>query len=270
MIGHDSVGSGPQRIIVLNDWMCDTSTWDGARAYLDRDRFTWAFADLRGYGRSRDLQGEYNVAEAAADVVSLADALGWQKFALVGHSMSTLVALHVAQNHPDSLDRVVLLTPPPPRGFGADAARVESMRGVALGDDSRRIAILKMMWGDRLSEGWIRFKAARWRATSEPAAVADYVAMFARDGVPDPSARVAVPVLAVTGEHDAEPMRRDAVTAAFGPLCDHLVVESLADSGHYPMQEAPPLLVTLVERFLASAVDPTAATIAPRAAAPRV
>jgi 3-oxoadipate enol-lactonase len=59
MIGHDKVGSGPLGVIVLNDWMCDTSTWDGARAYLDDDRFTWTFADLRGYGRSMGLDGEH-------------------------------------------------------------------------------------------------------------------------------------------------------------------------------------------------------------------
>lgn len=128
----------------------------------------------------------------------------------------------------------------------------------------------EMMWGDRLSKQWIRFKAARWRACAEPAAVAAYVAMFARDGLPDPTARVTVPVLAITGEQDAEPMCRDAVTAALGPLCDNLVVDSLTDCGHYPMQEAPPLLVTLVQRFLAGEPEPTAATIAPRAAAVRV
>jgi hypothetical protein len=59
-------------------------------------------------------------------------------------------------------------------------------------------------------------------------------------------------VLAITGEEDAPPMRREAVTRALGAICDHLVVKALADSGHYPMQEMPPLTVALVERFLAS------------------
>jgi pimeloyl-ACP methyl ester carboxylesterase len=107
------------------------------------------------------------------------------------------------------------------------------------------------MWGDRLSDRWIRFKVERWRACADPEAAARYVMMFAREGVPDPTARVAVPVLAVTGEHDAEIMRCEAVTRLLAPLCERLVVTPLADCGHYPMQEAPPLLVTLLERFLA-------------------
>jgi pimeloyl-ACP methyl ester carboxylesterase len=252
MIGYDKVGSGPYGVVVLNDWMCDTSTWDGARAYLDEGRFTWAFADLRGYGRSMGSRGNFTVAEAAADVVSLADALGWRRFALVGHSMSSLVALHLAQHLPDRIERAIVLTPPPPMGFGADDARLDAMQAVARGDDSKRIQILKAMWGDRLSERWIRFKAARWRACADPEAVAGYVAMFARDGLPDPKASIAVPLLAVTGEQDADIMRREAVTKLLAPLCERLVVTSLADCGHYPMQEAPPLLVTIVERFLAA------------------
>ena len=57
-------------------------------------------------------------------------------------------------------------------------------------------------------------------------------------------------MLAITGEQDAPPMRSEAVKRALEPLCDDLVVMPLADSGHYPMQEMPPLTVALVERFL--------------------
>lgn len=255
MIGHDKVGSGALGIIVLNDWMCDTSTWDGARPYLDGDTFTWIFADLRGYGRSIDLRGDFNVVEAAADVVSLADALGYRQFAVLGHSMSSLVALHLAQHHPDRIRRAVLVTPPPPAGFGADAAMLLALQGTARGDDARRIRALERMWGDRLSARWIHFKAARWRASAEPEAVAAYALMFARDGLPDPTAKVTVPLLAVTGEKDAEIMRQEAVSKLLSPLCEALVVAPIADSGHYPMQEAPPLLVTIVERFLAGGVE---------------
>jgi pimeloyl-ACP methyl ester carboxylesterase len=256
MLGHETLGSGSTHAVVLNDWMCDTSTWEGARAYLDGVRFTWAFADLRGYGRSRDRAGEHSVEEAAADVNELTEALGWRRFAIVGHSMSCLVALHLAQHSPDRIERAVLLAPPPPAGFGADDATLEAMRGVARGDDARRMKALQArLGGDRLSEGWVRFKLDRWRARADPEAVAAYVAMFARRGLPDPAARVAVPVLAVTGEQDIPVMRREAVTQLLTPLCESLVVTPLADCGHYPMQEAPPLLVALVERFLAGGVS---------------
>jgi pimeloyl-ACP methyl ester carboxylesterase len=86
MLGHETLGTGPTTVIVMNDWLCDTSTWDDARAYLDGARFTWVFADLRGYGRSKQLAGQFTLTEAAADVIALADALQCRSFALVGHS----------------------------------------------------------------------------------------------------------------------------------------------------------------------------------------
>ena len=252
VLGHDRAGSGPRRVIVLNDWMCDTSTWDGARAYLDGERFSWAFTDLRGDGRSRGRAGAFTALEAATGVLALADALGWSRFAIVGHSMSTLVALHLAQHHADRIERAVLLTPAPPAGFGADNAGLEGTRALAQGDDAMRMAVLTERFGDRLTRGWAAYKAARWRAGADPEAAATYAAMFMRDGVPDPTARIEVPVLAITGEQDAPWMRRDAVVRSLSPLCDHLEVAALTDSGHYPMQEMPPLTVALVERFLAS------------------
>lgn len=251
-IGHEVVGAGPARVVILNDWLCDTSTWDAARGFLDGTRFTFAFADLRGYGRSRGRDGAFTLEEAAADVLALTDELGWDRFAIVGHSMSALIALHLGQHHADRIDHVVALTPPPPAGFGADEAALSASRALALADDATQLDFLVHRFGTRLSLGWATYKAARWRACADPTAAAAYVAMFARDGLPDPTARISVPVLAITGEQDAPPMRSEAVARALTPLCEQLVVTPLADSGHYPMQEMPPLTVALIERFLGS------------------
>ena len=249
-LGHELVGVGHTRVLVMNDWLCDTSTWDGARPLLDEQRFTFAFADLRGYGRSRGRAGAFTVEEASGDVLALADALRWSRFAIVGHSMSALVALHLAQRYADRIERAVVLTPPPPAGFGADDATLAASRALALADDAPRLAYLEERFGTRLSPGWTKYKAARWSERADRVAAAGYVAMFARDGLPDPRRRISVPVLAVTGEHDAPPMRSEAVARALAPLCDGLTVTPIAESGHYPMQEVPALTVALVERVL--------------------
>ena len=256
MLGHKTIGTGSVTVIVLNAWLCDTSTWSDAEAYLDRARFTWVLTDLRGYGRSKDQRGQFTLQEAADDVLALADALHLAQLAIVGHSMSTLIALHLAQQHAARISGAVVLTPPPLSGFKADEAALASIRGLALGDDTKRTQWLRTRLGERMSEGWVRFKAERWRAAADPEAVAAYAAMFAQHGLPDPSARITVPVLAVTGEQDVPVMRRDAVTEQLAPICDQLTVTSLADSGHYPMQEAPPLLVATIEQFLGASARP--------------
>jgi pimeloyl-ACP methyl ester carboxylesterase len=251
ILGHELVGAGPRRIIVLNDWLCDTSTWQGARVYLDRTRFTWAFADLRGYGRSRAHTGDYNLLEAAADVIALADALAWERFAIVSHSMSTYVAMHLGQHAVERVERVVLITPGPPRGFGADEAWLREAQASAR-DDTRRAQRVRELFAERLSPGWAEYKCTRWLATSNAAAAASYIAMYARDGLPEPAAPIRVPALAITGEEDAPVMRAAAVEENLRPLCSQLEVFPLTQCGHYPMEELPPRTVSLVERFCGS------------------
>jgi pimeloyl-ACP methyl ester carboxylesterase len=92
--------------------------------------------------------------------------------------MSSLVALHLAQQLPARIERAVVLAPLPPTSFGVDDATRAAMQAVARGDDATRLANLKASWGDRLSDGWLRFKVARWRATADPEAVAGYVPMW--------------------------------------------------------------------------------------------
>ncbi|HXX69278.1 MAG TPA: hypothetical protein VEK07_18985 [Polyangiaceae bacterium] len=81
--------------------------------------------------------------------------------------------------------------------------------------------------------------------------MAAFVTMFAGRRLPDRGSAIEGPVRAVTGEQDVEPMRAEAVARALAPLCARLSVKSLADCGHYPMEEAPPLLVSIIESFLA-------------------
>lgn len=255
-LGYELYGMGVRRVVVLNDWLCDTSTWEPAKPYLERSEFSFAFADLRGYGRSISHEGEFCLAESCQDVLRLAAALGWDQFSLIGHSMSALIALRVAQQHPDKIQRLVLLTPPPPSGFGVDEKTLRGLESLALADDEQRAQILASQMGGRLSPGWLRFKLNRWRETAAPKAVAGYCSMFARDGLPDLETQVVVPTLAVTGEQDAPHMRSKAVSASLERLCKDLSLSPIETSGHYPMQEAPPLTASIVQRFLAERTAP--------------
>lgn len=56
-------GEGPVRVLVLHDWFCDHSSWEAALPYLTSARFTYVFADLRGYGASRELREDSDEGE---------------------------------------------------------------------------------------------------------------------------------------------------------------------------------------------------------------
>lgn len=249
MIGSRTLGTGPQRVLVLNDWTFDTTSWDPALPFLDLDAFTWVFADLRGYGRSRGQDGDCTLDEAAGDVLELVDALGWDAFRVVGHSMSTLVALHLAQTVPDRIERLVLITPPPPTGFGVPPEVQAGIEALGRADDAGRLGALRARSDGRLGDTWLQYKVARWGAVADREAVARYVALFARDGLQstDP---VTAPVRVLTGEADSPGMRADDARGFLADLCPDLHVHGLADVGHHPMIEMPPMTAHLVTGFL--------------------
>jgi pimeloyl-ACP methyl ester carboxylesterase len=86
--------------------------WDQIRARL-ADRPTAAF-DRRGHGTSDPPKSEsFAVADAASDIIAAADALGWDRYFLVGHSGGALTAFAYASQEPDRLLGLVLVDPPP-------------------------------------------------------------------------------------------------------------------------------------------------------------
>ncbi len=80
------------------------------------DRFAaqgrWVIApDHRGHGESSqpDDEGVYGLATYARDMFALADALGWERFDLLGHSMGGMVAQVMALDRPARIDRLILM-----------------------------------------------------------------------------------------------------------------------------------------------------------------
>lgn len=79
-LGFTQFGTGPEPVLVLHDWLGDHTNYDAVLPYLDGNAFTYAFVDLRGYGRSMHLTGDYSIDEIARDCLGVADALGWPGF----------------------------------------------------------------------------------------------------------------------------------------------------------------------------------------------
>lgn len=65
--------------------------------------------DLRGRGRSNELEGEAGMARHADDLVAVLDALGAERPAVAGHSMGGFVTAALAHRHPDRVGRLVLV-----------------------------------------------------------------------------------------------------------------------------------------------------------------
>lgn len=96
-------------MIVLNDWLADCTSYNPILPYLDSETFTYAFTDIRGYGRSLAMAGEYTAKEAAADIFALADHLGWPQFHVVGYSMTGVIVEQMAITNEARITSIVAI-----------------------------------------------------------------------------------------------------------------------------------------------------------------
>ena len=76
------LGSGEHHVLAVHGWFGSASGWGSLPEYLDGSAYTYVFMDLRGYGDRMKVSGQFTMAEAAADVLVLADELGWERFSL--------------------------------------------------------------------------------------------------------------------------------------------------------------------------------------------
>lgn len=56
-LGHKIIGIGTRKVIFLHELMGNYKNYESIFLYLDTERFTFIFVDLRGYGLSLELKG---------------------------------------------------------------------------------------------------------------------------------------------------------------------------------------------------------------------
>ncbi|MFD4523784.1 alpha/beta fold hydrolase [Streptomyces sp. NPDC058470] len=109
-------GSGGTPVVLLHGFPQTHLMWRHVAADLAADHLVIC-PDLRGYGAS-DKPAEpaenadpttYSKRTMAADIVMLARALGYDRFALVGHDRGALVAIRAGLDHPDTVTHLASL-----------------------------------------------------------------------------------------------------------------------------------------------------------------
>lgn len=248
-IDYTTIGKGPEKVLVLHDWLGDRRNYDPVRPYLDTDTFQFAFVDLRGYGESMDIGGAFTVDEAARDTLSVADALGWPSFHIVGHSMTGMVVQKVAVLAGERVESIVATTPVHAGGLQPDDQTYAFFADVAREPDVMAKGI-DMLTGGALSAEWKRFKVERAMQRSTEAARLGYLDMFAHADFSDEVDGIEIPLLVVLGRNDIDAFRPPAIEQTFGQWYENLEITQITDAGHYPMQETPVLYATRVQEFI--------------------
>ncbi len=124
-------GGGPT-IVCLHGLQSQAHTWDRVAEALSPQYRVLAL-DLRGHGDSEKPPAGYRTGDFAADVEGFAQALGLDRFVLMGHSLGARIAAYYAGLFCDRLIRLVLEDPafplpPLPPGAPNPVLAVENAR----------------------------------------------------------------------------------------------------------------------------------------------
>lgn len=247
--GNHIVGDGPAKVIAMHNWMATMESYAGIWPFLDGKSFSYAFMDHRGYGKSRSAEGEYSVREAANDVLSLANHLGWDRFHVIGHSMSGMVAQRLTVDARHRIKSFVAVTPVPASGVPLDPEGTTLFES-ALSEDESWKTISHMMTGQRLSDGWHEWQLRNFRANVRPDAAAGYFRMWVHSNFHEEVVGNPIACLVIAGKHDIPAFRPDAFFSTLGAWYPNARLAPFEASGHHPMAEEPIHFVTEVERFL--------------------
>jgi 3-oxoadipate enol-lactonase len=215
--------------------------------------------DHRGHGES-DAPSDpaaYSLDRLAADVLAVADALGIDRFRLLGHSMGGMVAQHVVLAHPERVDALVLMDTAPGPIPGLDPDVVDLAAAICLEegkdvlkpllDEAATLETPSNLRLRRERPGYAEFCDAKWEALSPVMWATMVVAIVRR---PDELARlrdVACPSLVVVGEEDRPFVAGSHAMAATIPGAELVVIP---DAGHSPQFEAPEAWWDALSAFL--------------------
>jgi haloacetate dehalogenase len=262
-------GSGPP-VVLLHGHPRTHATWHRVAPLLADDHAV-VCPDLRGYGESTKPpttpdHAPYSKRAMARDVVQLMRALGHERFAVVGHDRGAYVATRTALDHPDAVDRLVVLDAVP---IGEALTRADAnfaaswwhwfFLGQTAKPAERVISADPDAWyrPDRRLMGEENFADHR-RAIHDPATVhamcEDYRAGLGIDRAHDDAdrragRRVRCPVMLVwAARDDLEDLYGDPL-AVWEEWADVLRGARL-DCGHHMAEEQPEALAAELRAFL--------------------
>lgn len=243
---------GPGRpVMLLHGFTADKAEVAGVLEPLAGRGWHAVAPDLRGHGGSDHPTGatDYSFEILAADVLALADALAWDRFALMGHSMGGAVAQIVALHHPGRLTGLVLAStfhgPVPGVSMelvelGSWVVRESGMAGLAealaarRADNAESVAAFERMQEARPDHA--EQSARRLESTSPDMWLAMAPLFVSQADRLDRLRSLRVPTAVVVGELDATMLQDCRRLADTIPGASLTVVP---EAGHLPQLENP-------------------------------
>lgn len=243
-----SKGEGPP-VVLVHGLGGTVHAWYGVVENLALHHHVVAL-DLRGHGRSDAGRAGVSISNYADDVRALIEALELPAVTLVGHSMGTLIAQHLAATRPEVVDQLVLVggisyfEPPAKDAYAKRAEMVEADGMDALVDDwlpgalaPRTSAKLPQLVG-LLREMFLRNDPGNYAKACRALAKAPAIKRE----------EIGQPTLLVVGDHDrSTPI---AMTEELHREIPVSLVKVIAGASHWIALEQPDALSAAILEFL--------------------
>lgn len=123
---------GAQRVLAVHGWLDNAASFDALAPLIDGVHLV--AIDLPGHGRSshRPVGNWYHFVDYLTDLLSVADALAWERFTLLGHSLGGAACSMLAGALPDRVEALWLVEALGP--LSTPPAKSRSLLGQALLD----------------------------------------------------------------------------------------------------------------------------------------
>jgi pimeloyl-ACP methyl ester carboxylesterase len=254
-------GAGPP-VLLLHGWPQHWWIWRKVIPALAEDRRVIC-PDLRGFGWSEAPAGRYEIAELAADMVALLDALELDQVDLIGHDWGGYAGFLLCLDAPQRIRNYLALgivhpwfEPPKPSPAALQRAAYQFLLASPLIGEGvlrflpgfvklvlRRGAHPDMRW----SEEELDCYAESFRSRDHALASSQVYRSFLIRELPRlkkghyRSQRSSVPTRLLAGE--ADPVIRADVLAGFELYADDMSVEEIERCGHFIAEERPDLVI---------------------------
>jgi len=199
-LGHKIIGSGEKKILFLHELMGNYKNYEPIFPYLDTEKFTFVFVDLRGYGLSKDISGEYSCEEASNDVKNLITHLGFDELIIVAHSMSTMIAQKIALID-TRVSKLILITPIPASGVKLpEIAENALLKDMAKNES--KVEEIVYSASKRHNDTWAKYRIKMGYESSTVEARVGYMKMYMHTDFSDETDAIKIPIKIIVGKHD--------------------------------------------------------------------
>jgi len=247
ILGYKKIGIGTKNIVFLHELFGDCTNYEAIIPFLDKENFSYFFVDLRGYGKSKDILGKYDLKEALNDVINLASHLLIKNYTLVAHSMSTMIAQHIA-SFDSRINQLILITPISYKGVKSTQKAKDNLLSHMKKDNEKLKEIVEQS-SKRYNQTWKNYRINLAINCSNLEARLGYMSMYLNiDFEKDKRINLNIPIKILTGKYDFPVFSKNEVIKYFQEFKNVEILEC-EEAGHYVMIECPIFFASQIENW---------------------